>query len=327
MAETIDSARWLIRDVLKGLREVEEALAIIGLIYVGKKVVQLTLEILGGLRTHALPRLMPKRYEPPSGSWAVVTGDQWTRQGYTKALIEKGVNVLLLSSTYGDYFFGEGAVTYQTYKTKESQELQICVGARGEVLVLQIDRNEWRINDILTYVEEMDNITTLVWGPEEGRYPCDNTWEWSESIELLTGLVRQFVRKTGTRQQSGAIVLVSTQPHIQSYIKSNARSLGEHLNERNIHNIKIQTVIPYYPSHHVTNSPFLQYYFRYILGPYDETFASSALATIGHTSTTSGHWFHAIMNWLMHQGLTYMPLGFYAFFCYYNVKGKFRSGQ
>ncbi|KAK3882421.1 hypothetical protein Pcinc_013195 [Petrolisthes cinctipes] len=323
MAETIDSARWLIRDVLKGLREVEEALAIIGLIYVGKKVMQVTLELLGGLRTHVLPRLMPKRYEPPSGSWAVVTGgDQWTRQGYTKALIEKGVNVLLLSN----YFIAEDAVAYQTCKTKESPELQICAGARGEVRVLQMDRIEWRVNDILTYLEEMD-ITTLVWCPEEVRYPYDNTWEWSESIELLTVLVKQFVRKTGMRQQSGAIVLVSTQPHVQSYIKSNARSLGEYLSKRNIHNIKIQTVIPFYPSHHVTNIPFLQYFFHYILGPYDETFASSALATIGHTSTTSGHWFHAIMNWLVQQGPTYMPLGFYAFFCYYNVEGRFRSGQ
>ena len=70
MAVAVDSAKWLIRDVLQTLRRVEEALSLVGFIYLGKISVSAACDLLTGVRTHVWPKLFRRNLMKEFGTWA-----------------------------------------------------------------------------------------------------------------------------------------------------------------------------------------------------------------------------------------------------------------
>lgn len=72
MALAVDSAKWIIKDILQNLRRVEEALSIVGLLYLGNVSVAATWDLLKGVRTHLWPRLFRRNFVKEYGAWAGV---------------------------------------------------------------------------------------------------------------------------------------------------------------------------------------------------------------------------------------------------------------
>lgn len=351
MAENIDSARWLISHVLKGLWEVDEVLSFIGLFYIGKKAAGITLDILRGLRVHGWSKLVHRRYVPITGSWAIVAGgNRWVKEGYTRALTQMEVNVLILTKdVQEDHNMVERVIGVQTGSSiLGALQVQILEfqGTNVEVRIIQIDeKNMLKMHYLDQYFNDL-NITTLVWCPEDvTQYHTDNSWMWaSESVAVLNAVVDLFLFRPVFDRESGAIVLVCPQSHTKSclferfwflpcdcpfihtamnnFTKAYAKNLGNYFNVNHT-NITVQAVTPFYVSHPNVNSriiPVLSHYFHDMCCLSAEKFATSSLTTLGHTKCTSGHWFHGVMNWFVEQAPKCMKLVIYLSICRYMLR-------
>lgn len=72
MALVEDSAKWIIKDILLNLRRVEEALSVVGLLYLGNVSVTAAWDLLKGVKTHLWPKLFRRNFVKEYGAWAGV---------------------------------------------------------------------------------------------------------------------------------------------------------------------------------------------------------------------------------------------------------------
>ena len=70
MAVTVDSFASLEKYLIPTLRHIEEILAIIGLLYVGKVAIATLCDIGVGLYAHVYSKLRSKKFETRYGKWA-----------------------------------------------------------------------------------------------------------------------------------------------------------------------------------------------------------------------------------------------------------------
>ncbi|KAK8726956.1 hypothetical protein OTU49_010158 [Cherax quadricarinatus] len=168
MAVSVDSARWLINEMVKVAWQVEEVLSWVGIFYLGKVTLGVAWEVGTGLRTHLWSKMvtrdLPREY---GGRWAVVTGaTDGIGKAYATELAKNGMNIILVSRTQeklenvaqeirGRYAveteivradFSVGRTIYDDIsKHLEGKEIGILVnnvGVAGSALCLFIDAPE-----------------------------------------------------------------------------------------------------------------------------------------------------------------------------------------
>ncbi|XP_063858324.1 inactive hydroxysteroid dehydrogenase-like protein 1 isoform X2 [Scylla paramamosain] len=129
MAVAVDSARWLLRDVLLKLRRVEEALSLVGILYLGKISAAAAWDLLIGVRTHIWPKLFKRNLTKEYGTWAVIAGaEDGMGRGYADVLAGKGMNVLLVSVTYADLEDFAHEIRNKYNVQVEVMDVSICIG-------------------------------------------------------------------------------------------------------------------------------------------------------------------------------------------------------
>nr|XP_053637227.1 inactive hydroxysteroid dehydrogenase-like protein 1 [Cherax quadricarinatus] len=86
--------------LLPGLGQFEYLLTVVGLVYVGKVLLELIWSLACGFRAHFWSRLWDKRLVETYGKWAVVTGcTDGIGKEYAKQLAKRGMNIVLVSRT------------------------------------------------------------------------------------------------------------------------------------------------------------------------------------------------------------------------------------
>ncbi|KAG0700242.1 Inactive hydroxysteroid dehydrogenase-like protein 1 [Chionoecetes opilio] len=305
MAVAVDSAKWLLRDVLARLRRVEEGLSLVGLLYLGKASLTLMWDLARGLRTHVWPRLFRRNLMKEYGSWAVIAGaGDWVGRGYADVLAGKGLNVLLVTVTHDDL-------------EEVAQDIRVKYGVEVEVMNVTMLAGELNYDDVrrrfagkeigilVNNITGMNSDTSLICGAAR-----PDLWRplgvGASYVPALTGLVLPAM--VGRRR--GAVVNVcSPSPtlslsrfHVYTAAKFFLTSYSEVLRHTlRAHGIVVQTVLPAAIPHtmtHYTGVPLLHDVFKYVT-PHQSVFAAHALSTLGYTHTTSGYWTFGILAWVM----------------------------
>lgn len=287
---------------LRNLSSGEMTFAILGICFAGKIAATALWNILVGLRAHIWSRLLNRNMKNEYGEWAVITGStDGIGKSYAKELAKRGMNVLLISRTkeklervakeIGDEFnieteiiqadFSDGLPIYENISTHlKNKEIGILVNNVGIMLEYPKAFNEVTERDIWGHV----NVNMA-------------------SVCAMTKLVlpEMLARKKGAIINIASIAASDPIPLMGIYAASKA--FVEYFsvaleNEYCGTGITVQTVTPSYVATNMTsfssliNTPSL-------VTPTADTFAASAVRTLGYTSLTSGYWTHGIQSWIV----------------------------
>lgn len=305
MALAVDSAKWIIKDILQNLRRVEEALSVVGLLYLGNVSVAATWDLLKGVRIHLWPRLFRRNFVKEYGAWAVIAGaEDGMGRGYAEVLARKGMNVLLVLVTHGDL-------------EDFAQEIRDKYGVEVEIMDVNIYGGELNCDDVRRKFARkeigvlVNNITGMnantaiicgaarpdLWRPVGVGVAC---------VPTITSLVLPAM----VGRQKGAVVNVCspmatlslTRLHVYTAAKYFLISYSEVLRyTHRSQGIVVQTVLPAEIPHGM-----MQYHGAAVLHdvyklvtPCQSVFAAHALSTLGYASTTSGYWIFGVLGWVM----------------------------
>jgi len=99
MAAAVDSFRIMAADIIKKTETMRDALAMLGLLCVGKVAIDTSCAIGSALRVFLLSKLRClKNFKERYGQWAIVTGaTDGIGKEYAKELARLGVNIILIS--------------------------------------------------------------------------------------------------------------------------------------------------------------------------------------------------------------------------------------
>ena len=99
MAVASDSFRLLAGEVIKKTERIRDMLAIVGLIVVGKVVVDTSVAFLSAFRIFLLSKIRSlSNFKERYGPWAIVTGaTDGIGKEYARELARLGVNIILMS--------------------------------------------------------------------------------------------------------------------------------------------------------------------------------------------------------------------------------------
>ena len=99
MAVAADSFRYLAADIIKKTERLRDILAVVGLVCVGKAVVESSWAVLSAMQVFLLSKLRSFRnFKERYGEWAIVTGaTDGIGKEYARELARLGVNIILMS--------------------------------------------------------------------------------------------------------------------------------------------------------------------------------------------------------------------------------------
>lgn len=287
---------------LKDASPLEMTFAVVGIFSVGKIAATTLWNLLVGLRAHVWSRCFNRKMKKEYGEWAVITGStDGIGKSYAKELAKRGMNILLISRTkeklervakeIGDEYnieteivqadFSNGLPIYENISTHlKNKEIGILVNNVGIMLEYPQPFND---------VSERD-----IWGHVNVNMA---------SVCAMTKLVlpEMLARKKGAIINIASIAGSDPIPLMGIYAAS--KSFVEYFslaleNEYCGTGITVQTVTPSYVSTNMTKFSSL-ISTPGLLTPSADTFASSAIRTLGYTSFTSGYWTHGIQKWVV----------------------------
>ncbi|XP_067136829.1 inactive hydroxysteroid dehydrogenase-like protein 1 [Centruroides vittatus] len=291
----VDQAVLLFREINRRLKVYEEILAVVGLLYVSKKLLVISWKVLRGFRVFVLSRVVrndPKKF----GRWAVVTGaTDGIGKAYGRELASRGLNVVLISRNL------------ERLK-KTAEELEKSFGV--DTLVIQADffgadvyssiRDRLRGIDVAVLV---NNVGVMYDTPERLLdVPERKLWELINinvaSVVMMTRMVlpQMLDRKGGYIVNVSSIASFYPLPLMAVYSASKAFvdwfSRALHY-EYSGDGIVVQSLIPSYVS---TKLVQFSAYLREpsFLAPDAATFCRSAVATLGVADRTTGYWSHGL---------------------------------
>ncbi|XP_069957854.1 inactive hydroxysteroid dehydrogenase-like protein 1 isoform X3 [Cherax quadricarinatus] len=300
MAVSVDSARWLINEMVKVAWQVEEVLSWVGIFYLGKVTLGVAWEVGTGLRTHLWSKMvtrdLPREY---GGRWAVVTGaTDGIGKAYATELAKNGMNIILVSRTQeklenvaqeirGRYAveteivradFSVGRTIYDDIsKHLEGKEIGILVnnvGVAGSALCLFIDAPE---DDIWALV----NVNVA-------------------SVPAMTKLVLpgMIARRKGAIVNISSAAEIFSLPLLQLYCASKAfvNRFSEIVEfECRSSGITVQTLVPCTVWTNMNNFDPAIHKEGWV-SPFPSRYAYHALSTLGYARCTTGYWAHSLQT-------------------------------
>ncbi|XP_045135817.1 inactive hydroxysteroid dehydrogenase-like protein 1 [Portunus trituberculatus] len=284
------------------LGALEHMLTVAGLLAVSKILLQLLWSVGNGVRVHFWSRLWKKRLVEDYGRWAVVTGStDGIGKEYAKELARRGVNLVLVSRTMEKLH-------------KVSAEIVREFGVQTEVIQADFSGGRPIYEDIAKGLQGkeigilVNNVGVLLSEPMEfGDVSEKDIWSHVNvnvaSVPAMTKLVLPGMLKRGR----GAIVnlssTASTVPVPLSGIYSATKAFVNFFSralefEYRNSGITIQTLIPSYVSTNMTKYSDLVHD-PGVFVPTAQTYASSAINTLGYARHTTGYWAHSLQSYIL----------------------------
>uniref|UniRef100_A0A2P2I3Z9 Inactive hydroxysteroid dehydrogenase-like protein 1 n=2 Tax=Hirondellea gigas TaxID=1518452 RepID=A0A2P2I3Z9_9CRUS len=302
---TVDSFGMLFSQYSSNFKTLDDILAVIGLIFVGRIALSAVWNICVGIRSMFWSRLWKKNFEKRyGGKWAVVTGcTDGIGKAYCHELAKDGLNIVLISRSMDKL----NAVA-EELKSQHGVETEVVQAnfVEGETLYPRIDKHlQGKEISVL-----INNVGVMISHPKYYDEVTDFEM-WSHinvnmaSMAVMTKLILPGMLK----KNKGAIVNIASIaatgpiPLLGIYAASKAfvEFLSLSMNSEYYwghRGITIQTVTPAYVSTNMTS------FSKWTHTPNPATptpaqFAASAVSTIGYTDFTTGFWAHGIMKWIV----------------------------
>lgn len=94
----VDAFLLFYQRVFKNSAQLNDTLALFGIIYVGSLTLKLVLNVIHGFKVYLLPKVVSKdTWLRSLGSWAIVTGcAHGIGLGYAKGLAKRNINIILI---------------------------------------------------------------------------------------------------------------------------------------------------------------------------------------------------------------------------------------
>lgn len=283
--------------LLPGLGQFEYLLTVVGLVYVGKVLLELIWSLACGFRAHFWSRLWDKRLVETYGKWAVVTGcTDGIGKEYAKQLAKRGMNIVLVSRT-------------QDKLDKVSSEIVQEYDVQTEIVKVDFIDGRHIYEDVAKHLQDkeigilVNNVGVMLPHPMEFELASEKDL-WGHvnvnvaSVPAMTKLVLPGMLTRG----KGAIINIASiaglYPIPLMGIYSATKAFVDYFShslewEYRDSGITVQTILPSYVSTNMVKfSDILQR--PNVLVPTASTFVSNAVHTLGYARRTSGYWAHGI---------------------------------
>jgi short-subunit dehydrogenase len=277
---------------------VENILTIIGLLYTSKKFVDITWTLLNGIRVHFLSRMCRRvDYIKQYGRWAVVTGcTDGVGKAYAKELASKGMSIVLMSRTLEKL-----QRTAQEISEEFGVDTHIIQAdfAVGQSIYKKI-REELKDFDIGILVNNVGVCYEYPMALTE--LPEEDIWKHINVNCGAMSVMTHIVLPNMLKKRRGAVINISSSSSINPfplmalyaaskiYVQYVTLALQREYKDSGV---TFQCIIPFYISTEmISYSPKLRSVRPLV--PTAETFAKSALGTLGVAESTTGYWTHGI---------------------------------
>ncbi|RWS25158.1 inactive hydroxysteroid dehydrogenase-like protein 1 [Leptotrombidium deliense] len=295
----VDSFNLLFNEMSKSAKRLEELLALIGLLYIGKQAITLTYHLINGCRIHFFSKLWPQNLSL-YGEWAVITGgSDGIGKAFAYALAKRNVNLLLIARQ-------------EEKLINVASDLVTKFGVKVEILSADfVERLQTykKIDDKLVNKEIgilINNVAALPLTLSLFHRISRNEHLGVLDVNLASMLVMTSkILPSMVERRKGLIINVSSTaglfpiPFMATYSSSKAYMdfFSRALNyEYRNYGVTVQSLVP----NHVPKDSSVGDYRKRILNffkPHTMTFAENALSTVGYTPQTSGYWMHDMVNW------------------------------
>ncbi|XP_037780763.1 inactive hydroxysteroid dehydrogenase-like protein 1 [Penaeus monodon] len=296
MAVAVDSAKYLLDEILPVLKRVEEAFALVGIYYAGSVTVRVLWKVTKGVRVHFWSKLWKKDLVGKYGRWAVVTGStDGIGKGYAKELAKNGMNIVLVSRSLGKL-------------EKVAEEIAAEFGVETDVVQADFSLGRHVYDNIARHLKDkeigilVNNVGTLITPRLFDKLTDDDIWTYVNvnvaSVPAMTSLVLPGMLE----RKKGAIINISSEvaylslPYLQmyaatkSFVSSFTRAIDA---EYYSSGITVQCIEPAGVSTNM-NAFDERIHRPGFFTPTPDHFATSAVATLGYSNCTTGHWTHGL---------------------------------
>ncbi|CAF0767702.1 unnamed protein product [Brachionus calyciflorus] len=313
-----DSFSFLLKQITKDLNNINDTLALIGLLYIGKKSIEAAINLNRAISNYLIPALISnEKWLKSLGNWAIVIGClNQIGYGYARELAKKQINLILIDDN-------------EQLLNRASEILKSNFNI--EIITISID-----FSNSNSYIP----IEKSIVGRDIGILVNSNsfTTEWSN----FHALPKNFIEKTISsnigafsfisrmifpsmfQKNKGAIINITSKntsfssPYSAITAASNAYSeklLETWRCEYSDKNLYFQTVNACF----VDSSKFNN---EIILSDDSAMFTSSAIRTLGWSSYSMGHWLNTFK---LHLLMKNFPIKFLNFIYTRILKRKFKN--
>ncbi|XP_042886005.1 inactive hydroxysteroid dehydrogenase-like protein 1 [Penaeus japonicus] len=316
MAVAVDSAKYLLDEILPFLRRVEEGFALIGICYAGSVTVRFLWKVAKGVRVHFWSKLWRKDLVGNYGKWAVVTGStDGIGKGYARELAKNGMNIILVSRSSGKL-------------EKVAEEIVTEFGVETDIVQADFSLGRHVYDNIARHLKDkeigilVNNVGMMVVPKMFDRLTDEDIWAYVNVNVATVPAMTKLVLPGMVERKKGAIINISSEvahfslPYLQlyaatkSFVSSFTKAIGAEYSSAGI------TVQCLEPAGVSTN---LNAFDERIHRPgfftaTPDRFAASAVATLGYSKCTTGYWTHGLQlsflqlfpEWFIVMGFRYM---------------------
>ncbi|XP_078699620.1 inactive hydroxysteroid dehydrogenase-like protein 1 [Branchiostoma floridae x Branchiostoma belcheri] len=296
----VDRFSFLAAEISKTINYYNDILAILGAVYVGKKVLDLVMGFLGGTRVHFISRIakpdLTKRYGP----WAVVTGcTDGIGKAYAQELASRGLNIVLISRN-------------QTKLENTAHTIESLFGV--ETAVIQADFSKGR--EIYVGIAEtlrgkdvgilVNNVGLMYDHPQFFlEVPENRLWDIVNVNVATVTMMTHLVLPGMVERKRGAVVNIASASSLRptplmtaysatkAYVAHFSQALQYEYKDAGI---TVQCLTPYYVATNMTAYSDIIHNPSVVI-PSATGYARAALSTLGVSTSTTGYWPHTIAQW------------------------------
>ncbi|GAB1610918.1 inactive hydroxysteroid dehydrogenase-like protein 1 [Argonauta hians] len=298
----VDNFGFLFRYCGEVFSSGRDALAVIGVYYSAKKVLDFTYTILRACNSHILSKIQHTDFKKLYGKWAVVTGSsEGIGKAYAHELASRGMNLILVSK-------GETLLK----RTAESIEQQF--GVEVIPIVVDFSANQEIYQRIWSQIQDkeigilINNVGVMYHYPQLFLdVPQDRLWQLINVNISATTMMTYMLLPQMVLRKRGAIVMMSSASCInitpQQTVYAGTKKYVDYFvqalrYEYRNSGVIFQSLVPLYVATRMTHySETLSN--PNLLIPSASVYARHAIATLGFSNRTTGYWPHSLLLWLL----------------------------
>jgi 17beta-estradiol 17-dehydrogenase / very-long-chain 3-oxoacyl-CoA reductase len=299
------------RDIHPQLKIIIDTMTLLGIIYSVKTGFQLFSTLMGGLRTHVWSRIWTLNLKKMYGDWVVITGaTDGVGLSYAREFAKRGHSLILVGRN-------------ETKLNRVKQELSRHLNP-NQIVTVVADFND-------PESDAFKNLSTLINGNNRNigilinnagvMYDSPNKYldqseesVWQHVKVNIAGVltITRAVLPGMVSRRRGLIINMSSiagyKPLPLMGVYSASKKFVEYFSQTleyeygSSHNIHVQTLTPSYIATKMTKWSNLLQKPNFIT-PTADTFAKSAIATIGRSNNTTGYWSHGL-QYFMYEWFT-----------------------
>ncbi|XP_063400766.1 inactive hydroxysteroid dehydrogenase-like protein 1 isoform X1 [Mytilus trossulus] len=298
----VDSFDFLLKELERTCTNTRDILAVIGVLYACKRTLQCLTGLIKATNDHLLSKLSYiSNYKKRFGPWAVVTGSsEGIGLAYAKELANRGLNIVMISR-------GENKLYRAAKDIEEQYKVETCTIAVDFAHGKEIYEKIWNLIKDKEIGILVNNVGVMYEFPQLFLdVPVERLWSLVNVNVAAATMMTHLIMPQMVQRGKGAVVMLASgsssqiTPQMTVYAATKyfldyfARGLQyEYRNS----GVIVQSLMPFYVATRMTRySQTLSKPGLFI--PSADTYAKSAIATLGYSSRTSGYWPHTIQAWI-----------------------------